>query len=82
MTSSWLSKLLKDTDVIVSTVIGFPHGSNLTAIKVAEAQAAMDDGALELDMVLNIGELRSGKQTMSARISRQSVMLPMPEVRR
>jgi deoxyribose-phosphate aldolase len=52
---------LKDSDVLVSTVIGFPHGSNLTSIKVAEAQQAMDDGALELDMVLNIGQLRSGK---------------------
>jgi deoxyribose-phosphate aldolase len=52
---------LKDSDVLVSTVIGFPHGSNLTAIKVAEAQLAIDEGALELDMVLNIGQLRSGK---------------------
>jgi deoxyribose-phosphate aldolase len=52
---------LKDSDVLVSTVIGFPHGSNLTSIKVAEAQRAMEDGALELDMVLNIGQLRSGK---------------------
>jgi deoxyribose-phosphate aldolase len=51
---------LKDSDVMVSTVIGFPHGSNLTAIKVAEAHAAMDEGAVELDMVLNIGQLRSG----------------------
>ncbi|NMC11828.1 MAG: deoxyribose-phosphate aldolase [Chloroflexi bacterium] len=57
-----LSKeLLKNSDVMVSTVIGFPHGSNLTAIKVAEAQQAIDDGAVELDMVLNIGQLRSGK---------------------
>ncbi len=55
------AEVLKGTDVKVSTVIGFPHGSNLTAIKVAEAQAAMDDGAVELDMVLNIGQLRSGK---------------------
>lgn len=55
------AEVLKGTDVKVSTVIGFPHGSNLTAIKVAEAQAAMDEGALELDMVLNIGQLRSGK---------------------
>ena len=54
-------ELLKDSDVLVSTVVGFPHGSNLTAIKVAEAQLAMDEGALELDMVLNIGQLRSGK---------------------
>ena len=52
---------LEDSDVIVSTVVGFPHGSNLTAIKVAEAGLAMDEGALELDMVLNIGQLRSGK---------------------
>lgn len=54
-------EVLKDSDVRVSTVVGFPHGSNLTVIKVAEAQQAMDDGALELDMVLNIGQLRSGK---------------------
>ena len=52
--------VLKGTDVKVSTVVGFPHGSNLTATKVAEAQAAMDEGAVELDMVLNIGLLRSG----------------------
>ena len=52
---------LKDSDVMVSTVIGFPHGSNVTVIKVAEANQAMDDGAVELDMVMNIGELRSGR---------------------
>jgi deoxyribose-phosphate aldolase len=52
---------LKDSDVLVSTVVGFPHGSSVTSIKVAEAQQAMDDGALELDMVINIGKLRSGK---------------------
>lgn len=55
------AEVLQGTDVKVSTVIGFPHGSNLTAIKVAEAQAAMDEGAVELDMVLNIGALRSGQ---------------------
>lgn len=54
------AKVLKDSDVLVSTVVGFPHGSNLTAIKVAEAGLAMDEGARELDMVLNIGALRSG----------------------
>jgi deoxyribose-phosphate aldolase len=54
-------EVLKDSDVLVSTVVGFPHGSNLTAIKIAEAQQALDDGALELDMVLNFGQLRSGK---------------------
>jgi deoxyribose-phosphate aldolase len=52
---------LKESDVIVSTVVGFPHGGNLTEIKVAEAERAMEEGALELDMVLNIGQMRSGK---------------------
>jgi deoxyribose-phosphate aldolase len=52
---------LKDSDVLVSTVVGFPHGGSVTSIKVAEAQQAMDDGAVELDMVLNIGRLRSGQ---------------------
>jgi deoxyribose-phosphate aldolase len=52
---------LEDSDVIVSAVVGFPHGSSLTTIKVAEAQQAILDGALELDMVMNFGQLRSGK---------------------
>ena len=51
---------LRESDVIVSSVVGFPHGSSVTSIKVAEAQQAMDEGALELDMVINIGKLRSG----------------------
>ena len=55
------AEVLKGSDVAVSTVIGFPHGSNTTAIKVAEAKQALADGAVELDMVLNIGALRSGQ---------------------
>ena len=51
---------LAGTNVLVSTVIGFPHGSNLTATKVFEAQRAIEQGAVELDMVLQIGLLRSG----------------------
>lgn len=54
------AEVLKDSDVKVSAVVGFPHGRNLTSIKVSEAEAAMDDGAVELDLVLNIGKLRSG----------------------
>jgi len=54
------ARVLQGSDVRVSTVIGFPHGSNCTEIKVAEAHRAICDGAVELDMVLNIGELRSG----------------------
>lgn len=52
---------LEGSDVAVGTVVGFPHGSNSTATKVFEAQQAMDDGAIELDMVINIGALRSGQ---------------------
>lgn len=52
---------LGGTDVVVGTVIGFPHGANLTATKVFEAERAMEDGATELDMVLAIGWLRSGE---------------------
>ncbi len=54
-------KLLKGTDVRVGTVVGFPHGNSTTTIKVAEAHQALVDGAVELDMVINIGALRSGK---------------------
>jgi deoxyribose-phosphate aldolase len=50
---------LKDSGVLVGTVIGFPHGGHLTKIKMAEAEAAMSDGALELDMVVNIGKVLS-----------------------
>lgn len=53
-------EVLAGSDVKLSTVIGFPHGSNRTDVKVFEAERAMDDGAVELDMVLNIGRLISG----------------------
>jgi deoxyribose-phosphate aldolase len=55
------TKLLAGSTVRASTVIGFPHGGHKTAIKVAEAHAAMDDGATELDMVVNIGKVLSGE---------------------
>jgi deoxyribose-phosphate aldolase len=51
---------LKGSDVLVTTVIGFPHGHHLTEVKVMEAEIAISQGCEELDMVLNIGRLRSG----------------------
>ncbi|MGH2428468.1 MAG: deoxyribose-phosphate aldolase [Candidatus Limnocylindria bacterium] len=53
--------ILDGTDVAVGTVVGFPHGSSTTATKVFEARTALDQGATELDMVINIGALRSGR---------------------
>jgi len=52
-------ELLVNSDVKVSTVIGFPHGGNLPKIKALEAEQAITDGAKELDMVINIGALKS-----------------------
>lgn len=57
---SLAARLLQGTTVEVGTVIGFPHGSHVTAVKVFEAQQAIADGATELDLVINIGEMRSG----------------------
>ena len=47
---------LQGSDVLVGTVIGFPHGNSTTAIKVAETIQACKDGAVEIDMVINIGK--------------------------
>jgi deoxyribose-phosphate aldolase len=52
--------ILKDCAVITTTVIGFPHGSNLTDIKVFEAKRAVELGCGEIDMVMNIGRFLSG----------------------
>jgi len=58
---AFAAELLDGSDVFVSTVVGFPHGSSATETKVVEAERALADGAGELDMVLNIGRLRSGR---------------------
>ena len=54
------AELLAGSDVGVGTVVGFPHGNSKVSTKVFETQEALADGATEIDMVLNIGELRSG----------------------
>jgi deoxyribose-phosphate aldolase len=51
--------LLKDSDVLVCTVVGFPLGATSTEAKVFEAQKAVRDGATEVDMVINVGALKS-----------------------
>jgi deoxyribose-phosphate aldolase len=54
------AELLAGSGVAVGTVVGFPHGAHTSRIKADEAQCAMDDGARELDMVVNIGKVLSG----------------------
>ena len=53
-------KLLNGTDVKVGCVIGFPHGSSSTKVKVFETIEACNDGAEEIDMVINIGKALQG----------------------
>ena len=54
------SKLLKGTQVKVCTVIGFPLGATTTATKRSEAEEVLNEGAQEIDMVINIGKLKAG----------------------
>ncbi len=53
------SEILAGSTVLTSTTIGFPHGGHVTSIKVAESLQAIKDGAVELDMVVNIGKVLS-----------------------
>ena len=53
------AQLLKDSDIPVCVVVGFPLGATSTEVKVFEAQQAIRDGATEVDMVINVGALKS-----------------------
>ena len=53
-------ELLKGTDVRVGCVIGFPHGNSVTEAKRYETELACKDGAVEIDMVINVGKALSG----------------------
>ncbi len=55
----YASDILAGTPIKICTVIGFPLGYNGLAIKVAEAEKALDDGATELDMVINLTRFKS-----------------------
>ena len=54
------AEMLHGSTVLPGTVIGFPHGGHTTAVKVAEARQALDDGGVELDMVVNLSKVLSG----------------------
>ena len=55
-----VAPLLEGTDILPACVIGFPLGANTKAVKVFETQDAIANGAKEIDMVINIGELKGG----------------------
>jgi len=56
------ARLLKNSGVKVCTVVGFPLGANLTVVKAFETRKAIQEGAQEIDMVINIGALKDGNE--------------------
>lgn len=65
------AELLRDSEVKVCTVIGFPLGANTVETKIFEAQNALEKGAVELDYVLNIGAVHSGRMDLIEQEMRQ-----------
>ncbi len=61
---SYCADYLKDSDVKVCTVIGFPLGANTSEVKAFEAKNAIEHGADEVDMVINIGALKDGQNEL------------------
>jgi deoxyribose-phosphate aldolase len=57
-------RLVTGSPVVVAAVIGFPHGAVRPEVKALEARLAIADGARELDMVMNIGALKSGREDL------------------
>jgi deoxyribose-phosphate aldolase len=56
------AKLVAGSPVVVASVIGFPHGAQRPEVKALESRYAITDGARELDMVMNVGALKSGDE--------------------
>ncbi len=59
--TKYCKSLLKGTDIKVAVVVGFPLGANTSSVKVLETKEAIENGADEIDMVINIGALKSKK---------------------
>jgi deoxyribose-phosphate aldolase len=69
---SLCAELLRDTTVKVCTVVGFPLGAHLSEVKAYETRRAIQDGAREIDMVIDIGALKSHDQRASSATSAPS----------
>ena len=61
------AKLLRGSEVLTCTVVGFPLGANESEVKAMEARRAIRNGAREIDMVINVGALKSGKDDLVLR---------------
>ena len=59
--TAFAAEQLKGTDVKVCTVVGFPLGQSATRVKAFETKAAIEDGAREIDMVINVAALKDGR---------------------
>jgi len=70
------AELLFESGVAPSTTVGFPHGAHTRRQKVSEARESLDDGATELDMVVNINQVLSGNFAAV----RQEIEAVLPEV--
>ncbi len=62
--TAYAAELLKGSDVKVCTVVGFPLGMMPGSVKLAETEAALADGAKEIDMVINVGALKDGEDAL------------------
>ncbi len=71
--------LLADTPVKVGAVVGFPHGANTTTVKIVEAMEAMKNGAEELDIVINIGLVKSGRYDL-VEIDMKNIIAMTPKI--
>lgn len=56
----YAKETLKDTDVLICTVVGFPAGTHSASVKVLETKQAIKDGADEIDMVINQNAMLNG----------------------
>lgn len=54
------AKTLKGSDTLLAVVVGFPHGDSRSEVKALETKLAIEDGAVEIDMVMNVGKFLSG----------------------
>jgi deoxyribose-phosphate aldolase len=70
--------LLHGTGVLVCTVVGFPLGANTTEVKVFETQQSAEQGACEIDMVINIGRMKSGEHDFVAQDIHEIVRVAQP----